>query len=47
MRRVDELEAQFARHHTLPREAVIKADLLRSGVRFDSGALVRALHLHR
>ena len=41
MRRVDELEAQFARHHTLPREAVIKADLLRSGVRFDSGALVR------
>lgn len=42
MRRVDELEAQFARHHTLPREAIIKADLLRSGVRFDSGALVRA-----
>jgi hypothetical protein len=42
MRGVDELEAQFARHHTLPREAVIKADLLRSGVRFDTGALVRA-----
>ena len=42
MRRLDELEAQFARHHTLPREAVIKADLLRSGVRFDQGALVRS-----
>ncbi|HEV2403936.1 MAG TPA: radical SAM protein [Ktedonobacterales bacterium] len=42
MRRIDELEAQFARHHSLPREAVIKADLLRSGVRFDAGALVRA-----
>ncbi|HEU5439191.1 MAG TPA: radical SAM protein [Ktedonobacterales bacterium] len=42
MRRIDELEAQFARHPTLPKEAVIKADLLRTGVRFERGALVRA-----
>ncbi|MFI5274836.1 MAG: radical SAM protein [Ktedonobacterales bacterium] len=41
MARIEELEAQFARHPSLPREAVIKADLLRSGVRFDQGALVR------
>ena len=41
MRRIDELEAQFARHATLPREAVLKADLLRTGLRFDEGALVR------
>jgi len=41
MRRIDELEAQFSRHSTLPREAVLKADLLRTGVTFDKGALVR------
>jgi hypothetical protein len=41
IRRIDELEAQFARHPTLPREAVLKADLLRSGIAFDPGALVR------
>ena len=40
MRRIDELEAQFSRHSTLPREAVLKADLLRTGVTFDKGALV-------
>src|SRR5690242_20025123 len=42
IRRIDELEAEFARHPTLPREAVLKADLLRTGVAFDPGALVRA-----
>ncbi|HEV2457421.1 MAG TPA: radical SAM protein [Ktedonobacterales bacterium] len=42
MRRIDELEAQFARHSTLPVEAVLKADLLRAGVRFEQGALIRA-----
>jgi hypothetical protein len=42
MRRIVELEAQFARHSTLPREAVLKADLLRAGVRFEQGALIRA-----
>jgi hypothetical protein len=41
MSRHDELEAQFARHATLPREAILKSDLLRSGLRFDTGALVR------
>jgi hypothetical protein len=41
MQRIDELEAQFARHPSLPREAVLKADLLRTGIRFDQGALVR------
>src|SRR5690348_9706205 len=40
-RKMDELEAQFARHPTLPREAVVKADLLRTGISFDAGALVR------
>jgi hypothetical protein len=38
----DRLEAAFARHPTLPKEAVLKADLLRSGVSFAQGALVRA-----
>jgi len=42
IRNLDELEAQFARHPTLPREAVLKADLLRTGISFDAGALVRA-----
>jgi hypothetical protein len=41
MPRLDELEAQFARHPSLPREAVLKSDLLRSGIRFDKGALIR------
>jgi len=41
MRKIDEIEGQFARHPTLPREAVLKADLLRTGVRFERGALVR------
>jgi hypothetical protein len=41
-RKLDEIEAHFARHETLPREAVLKTDLLRVGVRFDDGALVRA-----
>ena len=40
MRKIDEIEGQFARHPTLPREAVLKADLLRGGVRFERGALV-------
>jgi hypothetical protein len=39
---IDELEAQFARHPSLPREAVLKSDLLRTGLRFDRDALVRA-----
>jgi hypothetical protein len=39
---IDDLEAQMARHPTLPREAVLKADLLRRGVHFDEGALVPA-----
>jgi hypothetical protein len=42
MRRIDELEAHFDRHPSLPREAVLKSDLLRVGMRFDRGALVRA-----
>jgi hypothetical protein len=42
MRRIDELEAQFERHPTLPMEAVLKADLLRTGISFAPGALVRA-----
>jgi hypothetical protein len=42
MRPIEQLEAAFDRHSTLPREAVIKADLLRSGIHFDQGALVRA-----
>ncbi len=42
MTRIDELEAQFARHPSLPREAVLKTDLLRLGIRFEKGALVRA-----
>jgi hypothetical protein len=41
MRQIETLEAAFARHPSLPREAVIKADLLRLGVRFAPGALVR------
>ena len=40
--RRDELEAQFARHPSLPREAVLKSDLLRTGIRFEKDALVRA-----
>jgi hypothetical protein len=40
MTRLQELEAQFARHADLPREAVLKTDLLRSGIRFDKGALI-------
>lgn len=42
MKRLDELEAQFARHPSLPREAVLKSDLLRTGIHFDRGALIRA-----
>jgi hypothetical protein len=42
MTRHEELEAQFARHATLPREAILKSDLLRTGLRFDTGALIRA-----
>ena len=41
MRRIDELEAQFVRHPTLPREAVLKADLLRTGICFDATALIQ------
>ena len=41
MRQLDILEEQFVRHETLPREAVLKADLLRTGISFDEGALVR------
>ena len=41
MRQIEILEAAFARHPSLPREAVIKADLLRLGMRFAPGALVR------
>src|SRR6185437_14947214 len=41
MRQIEVLEAVFARHASLPREAVIKADLLRLGMRFAPGALVR------
>src|SRR5512146_3138224 len=40
MRQLDILEGQFARHETLPREAVLKADLLRTGISFDEGALI-------
>jgi hypothetical protein len=40
MRQLDVLEGQFARHETLPREAVLKADLLRTGLSFDEGALI-------
>jgi hypothetical protein len=40
MLKIDELEAQFARHETLPREAVLKADLLRTGISFAPEALV-------
>src|SRR5215831_15443887 len=39
-RGIDFLEAQFAAHHTLPREAVLKADLLRTGIRFEDDALI-------
>jgi hypothetical protein len=42
MTRKEALETQFARHPSLPREAVLKSDLLRSGLRFDTGALVRS-----
>jgi hypothetical protein len=42
MRPIELLEAAFDRHPTLPREAVLKADLLRTGLHFDQGALVRA-----
>ena len=38
----DELEAQFTRHPSLPREAVLKSDLLRRGMHFDASALLRA-----
>ena len=41
MRQIEILEAAFARHPSLPREAAIKADLLRLGMRFAPGALVR------
>jgi len=41
MQTIEDLEVQFARHATLPREAVLKADLLRSGLHFEPGALVR------
>ncbi len=41
MRQIDMLEAAFTRHPSLPREAVIKAELLRLGMRFAPGALVR------
>lgn len=41
MRQIETLETAFTRHPSLPREAVIKADLLRLGVRFAPGALVR------
>lgn len=41
MRQKEILEAAFARHPSLPREAAIKADLLRIGMNFDQGALVR------
>lgn len=41
--RRDELEAQFARHPSLPREAVLKSDLLRTGIRFDKDALIRTV----
>src|SRR5579885_325740 len=40
MHKIDELEAQFARHETLPKEAVLKADLLRTGISFAPEALV-------
>jgi hypothetical protein len=39
---LEELEAQRARHPSLPPEAVLKTDLLRRGMRFEKGALVRA-----
>src|SRR5260221_5374158 len=42
MTRREALETQFARHPSLPREAVLKSDLLRSGLRFDTGALMRS-----
>jgi hypothetical protein len=45
-RKLDELEAQFTRHPTLPREAVLKADLLRTGIAFDAGALIRPRDEH-
>ncbi len=41
MGQIETLEAAFTRHPSLPREAVIKADLLRLGVRFAPGALMR------
>src|SRR5260221_2727571 len=42
MTRREGLETQFARPPSLPREAVLKSDLLRSGLRFDTGALMRS-----
>ncbi|HEY7780043.1 MAG TPA: radical SAM protein [Ktedonobacterales bacterium] len=42
MRTITELEAECARHPTLPREAVLKSDLLRTGIHFEPGALIRA-----
>ncbi|HEX8733653.1 MAG TPA: hypothetical protein VF725_16500, partial [Ktedonobacterales bacterium] len=41
MTQIEILETAFDRHPSLPREAVIKADLLRLGLRFAPGALVR------
>ena len=43
---IEELERQFERHPTLPREAVIKADLLRRGLSFDRAALVPTAARH-
>ncbi len=40
MQKIDELEAQFVRHETLPKEAMLKADLLRTGISFAPEALV-------
>ena len=42
MPKLAELESQFNRHPSLPREAIIKTDLLRTGVHFDKGALIRS-----
>ncbi|HEX8983168.1 MAG TPA: radical SAM protein [Ktedonobacterales bacterium] len=44
MTQIETLESAFARHPSLPREAVIKADLLRLGIHFAPGALVRPAH---
>lgn len=44
MTQIETLESAFTRHPSLPREAVIKADLLRLGIHFAPGALVRPAH---